>query len=561
MKVFISYRRDDTAIAAKLLHDELARHFGTADVFMDIDDVGYGDDFVAAIDRQLTGADVVVVVIGPQWLQILQRRMRGDDWVREEVRQALARRAATGKPRVLPALVEGAGEPGDGLPPELQPLRKLNMLRIDPRALNQSLNAFVEAVQNKRFDRLAYETRRRWHMRMAAVAAGVVVFVSGWVSLFDFAGLDTRAATATMLASATLPGAAVPPWSNTVVLAAIDEKTVAAVGRPFGPSWRAEHAQFLRAAAAAGARTVAFDVTFAADGPADADAALAEALAALKGRLPVVIAVHELRDEAPRIAPRLAGLASWGIACAGQRLGLARSLPLAVDRPQAEPIASLALAAFSGGGRIKAPDPVLRRVDFVRSGEPAHLRFFAYDVVRQPQPGCEAIRPGDRVAAQLIDPGTLPPLDRPPQRVAYEDVLRGEPQARAALSGRIVLVGLLLAGQDETGIGGGRRWGAELIAAQIDAMARSSAILPLPWPAQAVIATTLALLGAMTIARIRERRRWIQAAAVAATGAVFVGAVIIVYRAEQLLVGVLYGLVALVLGAWLADRLSLKGPS
>ena len=28
MNVFISYRRDDSAVAAKLLHEELARHFG-----------------------------------------------------------------------------------------------------------------------------------------------------------------------------------------------------------------------------------------------------------------------------------------------------------------------------------------------------------------------------------------------------------------------------------------------------------------------------------------------------------------------------------------------------
>jgi hypothetical protein len=48
MKVFISYRRDDSIVHARLIHNELAARFGTDDVFMDIDDIEAGDDFVAA---------------------------------------------------------------------------------------------------------------------------------------------------------------------------------------------------------------------------------------------------------------------------------------------------------------------------------------------------------------------------------------------------------------------------------------------------------------------------------------------------------------------------------
>ncbi len=194
MNVFVSYRRDDSALAAKLLHGELARHFGAADVFMDIDGIGYGEDFVAAIDRRLARAEVVVVVIGPRWLEMLQARAGGADWVREEVRRSLALRAATGRPRVIPVLVEGAAAPGDGLPAELAALRSLNMLRLDPRALNEGLNALVEAVQDQSFDKVADELRRRWRTRVAAVAAGVPIFLAGWVSAFDLLGLDTRPA-------------------------------------------------------------------------------------------------------------------------------------------------------------------------------------------------------------------------------------------------------------------------------------------------------------------------------------------------------------------------------
>lgn len=561
MNVFISYRRDDSALAAKLLHEELARHFGADSVFMDIEDIGYGDDFVARIGSHLDEADVVVVVIGPRWLELLQARMGGDDWVREEVRRALARRAATGKPRVIAALVDGAVEPVSGLPEELRPLAASNMLRINPRALNESLNALAEAVQGRRFASVADELKRRQRLRIAAAVTGLAVFFGGWVSVFDLLGLDTRAATATMLLSSALPGAPSPPWSGDVVLVAIDEKTIAAVGREFGPTWRAEHARFVRRADEAGARTVAFDITFAADGPDAADAAFAAALAEVHERMPVIVGVHEIRGAKPVIASRFAPLVHWGIACAGDRLGVARLMPLVVERPAAGAAAapavmpSLALATVAAGSPIVAPDRVLRQLRLQRSGRELTLRFQAFERVSRPQNACPAIQPGDFVASQLFDPAALPPLDRQPQRIAYEDVLRGDAAALAMLKDRIVLVGVQLPQEDRTAIaGGGERWGVDLHAAQIDALLRGATISPLPWAAQAGLAVALAVAGAFTAARLRSRPAAVQVLAVAALGGVFIAASVLLYRADRSLVGIAYGLVALGLGAWMAGR-------
>jgi CHASE2 domain-containing sensor protein len=567
MKVFISYRRDDSALAAKLLHGELARHFGEDGVFMDIDDIGYGDDFVAAIDRHLADADVVVVVIGPRWLEMLQARSRGDDWVHEEVRRALALRAATGRPRVIAALVDGAAEPLAGLPDDLQALRTSNMLRIDPRALNESLNALAEAVQGRRFASVADELKRRQRLKIAAGVAGLIVFFGGWVSLFDLLGLDTRAATATLLVSSALPGAPPAPWGGGVVLAAIDEKTVAAVGRDFDATWRAEHARFLHHAADAGARVVAFDIAFAVDGAEAADAELRDALAAVQGRTRVVVGVHETKGNQPRIAPRFAGLVQGGIACAGDRLGVATLMPLVVERNRPEGkkpgreatpsvvMPSLALAAFSGGAEIAAPDNVRRLVGFQRAAQRFDLRFQAFEKVTRPQGGCPAIEPGDHVASQLLDPAGIPPLDQPPQRIAYETVLRGDAQAMRALAGKIVLVGVQLPKQDRMAVaGGGERWGVELHAAQIDAMQRGAEIEPLPWVVQVLLAVALALAGAAVAARLHHTSRPQCVLAVTAVGLAFVVAAVLLYRSQQVLVGIPYGLVALALGAWLAGR-------
>jgi hypothetical protein len=44
-KIFISYRRDDAPGMSALLYEHLARAFGAANVFMDVDDVLAGKRF------------------------------------------------------------------------------------------------------------------------------------------------------------------------------------------------------------------------------------------------------------------------------------------------------------------------------------------------------------------------------------------------------------------------------------------------------------------------------------------------------------------------------------
>lgn len=150
MKIFISYRRDDSIVHARLIHDELAARFGAASVFMDIDEIDYGDDFARAIDSHLDAADAVVAVIGPRWHELLQGRAHGDDDVRHELARALARGI-----RIVPVLVAKAPPPGPGLPPELAPLRTLNSLALDERSLKLHITALVEALQGEPFEAAA----------------------------------------------------------------------------------------------------------------------------------------------------------------------------------------------------------------------------------------------------------------------------------------------------------------------------------------------------------------------------------------------------------------------
>ena len=62
--IFISYRRDDSAGYAGRLLDHLSGHFGHERVFMDVDDIEAGTDFVEAIEQAVGSCDVLIALIG-----------------------------------------------------------------------------------------------------------------------------------------------------------------------------------------------------------------------------------------------------------------------------------------------------------------------------------------------------------------------------------------------------------------------------------------------------------------------------------------------------------------
>jgi hypothetical protein len=123
--VFISYRRGDSGYAAGWLHDRLRERLGSERIFMDVDSLRPGDDYIAKIDEAVGACGVLLAVIGPEWSGTLQhggqRRIDdADDFVRLEVEAALARDV-----RVVPVLVGGARMPDAAeLPASLAPLAR-----------------------------------------------------------------------------------------------------------------------------------------------------------------------------------------------------------------------------------------------------------------------------------------------------------------------------------------------------------------------------------------------------------------------------------------------------
>jgi hypothetical protein len=132
-RIFMSYRREDTAYPAGWLYDRLAHHFARGQVFKDIDSIELGDDFVEAITTAVGSCDVLLVLIGDRWLTVTgqdgRRRLDNlDDFVRLEIEAALARDV-----RVIPILVEGARMPrADELPASLCKLARRQALELSP---------------------------------------------------------------------------------------------------------------------------------------------------------------------------------------------------------------------------------------------------------------------------------------------------------------------------------------------------------------------------------------------------------------------------------------------
>jgi TIR domain len=168
-RIFISYRREETAYPAGWLYDRLADHYGGEQVFKDVDSIRLGDDFVEVIASAVGYCDVLLVLIGEEWLTITDahgRRRLDDprDFVRLEIEAALTREI-----RVIPILVDDARLPrADELPDSLAKLVRRQALELSPARFDYDLSRLLKVL-----DWTLLEVRTaRDHADEAVVPAG-----------------------------------------------------------------------------------------------------------------------------------------------------------------------------------------------------------------------------------------------------------------------------------------------------------------------------------------------------------------------------------------------------
>ena len=155
-RVFISYRRQETAWPARQLYDVLVAELGADRVFKDVDNIEPGDDFVERIQWAVGSCQVLLALIGPQWLTAKDaaggRRLDDPtDFVRLEVETALTRDDV----RVIPILVDNAKMPTpQELPTGLAALTRrqaveINPVNFDTRRLLRVLNDTLHDVRRE----------------------------------------------------------------------------------------------------------------------------------------------------------------------------------------------------------------------------------------------------------------------------------------------------------------------------------------------------------------------------------------------------------------------------
>jgi hypothetical protein len=160
-RIAISYRRSDTQAMTGRIFDRLVDRYGDDSVFMDIDKIPFGYDFREQIREVLEQSDIVLAVIGPDWLgrHADGGHRLGDeaDPVRFEMETALAL-----KTPLIPVLVNDASMPKAGdLPESLRQFVYFNAAEVDAgrdfRVHMDRLMKAMDQILARRSDRLAKE--------------------------------------------------------------------------------------------------------------------------------------------------------------------------------------------------------------------------------------------------------------------------------------------------------------------------------------------------------------------------------------------------------------------
>lgn len=147
-KIFISYRRSESTAYAALLSDQLTTHFGPQIIFIDIDSIEPGRDFVEAIEEAGSSCKILLAVIGQHWLTCANEHGRRlddpKDFVRLEIAFALQRGI-----KVIPVLVQGATMPREQeLPDEIASLACRQAWFVRDVGWKEDVRKLIEEIED-----------------------------------------------------------------------------------------------------------------------------------------------------------------------------------------------------------------------------------------------------------------------------------------------------------------------------------------------------------------------------------------------------------------------------
>jgi len=170
-KIFISYRREDTAANALGVSQYLEKEFGRNNVFIDVD-MHAGARFASVLEQRLAKCKIMLVLIGPDWLNAAneqgQRRLDADDdWVHLEIARALSRDIT-----VVPVLVGGAT-----LPPRAELPEDIRGL-LDHQAISITISGFRHQMAGLVRDIRAVPDATSWRRLLRVPAALLLLLIA-----------------------------------------------------------------------------------------------------------------------------------------------------------------------------------------------------------------------------------------------------------------------------------------------------------------------------------------------------------------------------------------------
>jgi hypothetical protein len=145
-RIFLCYRRRDAGGYARAICDALNRRFEGDRVFLDVQTIEGGQPWDETIKRAVAASDVLVVLIGPDWLIDREGARRLDeqnDPVRREIMTALDRDVP-----IVPVLLQGAPMPEESaLPEHIQLLARKQAIDVSDSDWDRSMERVLAAVE------------------------------------------------------------------------------------------------------------------------------------------------------------------------------------------------------------------------------------------------------------------------------------------------------------------------------------------------------------------------------------------------------------------------------
>ena len=409
---------------------------------------------------------------------------------------------------------------------------------------------------------LRQRIRFRNSVLATAVALIMCLFYLSWIKAFDFFTLDTRIETATIWLGDQF---ITKQFTEDLHLVIIDEQSEEFLGKSFGTSWRKEHALLIDRLSSAGAKVIAFGLTFADVSQHDDQLIQAVRRAQQRGTAVVMVMKHPENDKGTPLDHLRLAISGYGPSCLVMKLGLARLAPLVVFKNDGTPLITFTLATIAAyqGTRLCDTD---REGKVIRLCSPAqntvqNIPFSLLGKARKNFGHCN-IRKGDEVANIFIDLFPRKVIRDPSRRTPYEQFFEhdGHLQDLERYHGKIILVGKEGPGENTFSVfqgwkpGGEDRYGFELLADALNTVMSSEVIHPLSQGGQLAIMICLGLLGAWIRYWVPSRPRFARVGLVLFIACIYLGSTIAFYAAYRVLFNTLYHIGALLTAYWATGK-------